>query len=102
MTQFFEDFMEQRKDWGLTVSPSMQAAIDKANLIEANANEMIDLLAPYYPDNPSNNAMYHSLCDCINALMDQFEKRIVRFILCESEPIGTPEPPTKAKHMKQD
>lgn len=96
MTQFFEDFMEQRKDWGLTVSPAMQQAIDTTNEIEKAANGLIDLFAPYYPDIPSNNHMNDCLCDAINALMDQVEKRIVRHILDDSEPIN------RKKNMRQD
>lgn len=93
MTQFFDDFMEQRKDWGLVVSPQMQAIINKTDAIDKAFQKILLLFSPYYPDNKANDRNLDEMCTPYNAMMDEIEKRIIRFILTESD---------SDSNMKQD
>ena len=87
MTQLFENFLKQKEDWRLKISPDMQRIIDEYAAMEKHYDEILGLLDPYYPDFKDNTKFSQEMSDAFYPVMDAIEKRIVRFILDESEPI---------------
>lgn len=87
MTQLLEDFLKQKEDWRLKISPDMQRIIDEYAAMEKHFDEILGLLDPYYPDLKDNTKFSQEMSDAFYPVMDAIERRIVRFILDESEPI---------------
>lgn len=92
MSEFFEDFMQQRKDWKLKISPSMQEIIDKTTEIGEQVESVVTLFDQFYPGR-SSDGMSNPIIERYNAMLDEIEKRAMRIILCDTEHIN---------YMKQD
>jgi hypothetical protein len=88
MTELFNDFIKHRKEWKLKITPEMQSVIDKTEEIEKATDEILGLLDPLYPDFDANQRCADSVCNAMDLLRGEVEKRVMRHILDISDPMG--------------
>ncbi len=85
MTQLFEDFMNERTNWKLIVSSEMQGILDEEKKIEKAVDNILGMFDPLYPEFHSNTKMSIDICNGLLMLQNEIEKRVMRFILTESD-----------------
>ena len=87
MTPTLKEFLSVKDNWKLKISERLQTAINKSEELEKVVCDIINSLALFYPTPIDENKNIQPIWNCFYSLQDEVDKRIVRQILDETEPL---------------